>query len=168
VKKSVVRYGEQVILILFSLPNLASRHGHACNQLQSLQSLQWEEKMKKSLVFMGVILGLFLNAFPWPEVQVGATQSSSVLVFRANTFKSFSHPSSGAKFITFEASVASTMGDYMDGQYSSFLIDVANAGIASMALSAYNTGSKFKVDYTKDADFLNRPVMMVKVFALQE
>jgi hypothetical protein len=124
--------------------------------------------MKKSMVFMGVMLGLFLNAFPWPESQAGAPLSTSVLVFKANSFKSFAHPSGTGKYLTFEATVSGTSNDYADGGYSSFLIDVANTGIASMALSAYNTGSKFKIDYAKDPDFMSRPVMVVKVFTLQE
>jgi hypothetical protein len=125
--------------------------------------------MKKSLVFFGIILGLFLNAFSWPESQAGATQSTSVLIFKPNTFKSFANPSpGGGKYLTFEACLASNSSEFTDGIYSSFLVDVANTGIASMALSAYNTGAKFKVDYTKDPDFMGRAVMIVKVFALNE
>jgi hypothetical protein len=126
-------------------------------------------KMRKSLIFMGIILSLFLNAFPWPEVQAGATHSTSVLVFETNTFKSFTHPTvGGGKYLTFEGNVASTLGDFNDGIYTSFVVEVANTSIASTVLSAYNTGSKFKIDYTRDPDFMGRPVMVVKVFTLQE
>lgn len=123
--------------------------------------------MRKIAVVTIGVLGLFLNAFPWPESEVGATNTSSVLVFKANSVKTFAHPTTGLKYVTFET-LATGGFDYTDGRYSSFLIDGANSAMVSSVMSAYNTGSKFKVDYTKDPDFLSRPIMNVKVFTLVE
>lgn len=106
------------------------------------------------------------NAFTTNSVFEPRDGASAVFFnFMPGSVFTFSHPTDGRSWLAFVGVNPGTTTEYADaGNANSnvFLVDGNDKTMVSSVLAAYAAKQTFRLQYTRDASFMNRPIMLVK------